>query len=320
MDKEIATYRSLTFADSTKRSYASHKRSYLSFCLAMGYPPVPVSQVNLARYSAFLARRLSPNSINKYLNIIRILHLELGFPDPLKENWMLNTVLKGVARLKGLQIHRKLPISPSLLLGIRKRLNLGTLHDSVFWAICLVAFFAFFRKSNLLPPSNKTFDPTKHLCRRDITIFRGGIQVQVRWSKTIQFAERLLYVPLPDLGNHPLCPVRAVLHAFAFTRGAPLRGSAFVLPTKTGWTSFPPSRFIKILRAHIKALGLKGGDYSGHSFRRGAASWALQNGLPGEIIKILGDWKSDTYLNYLSLDHCTKFESISRFASGLPRF
>ena len=284
----------------------------------MGYPPVPVSQTTLGRYAAFLARRLSPNSIKKYLNIIRILHLELGFPDPLKENWLLNTVLKGVSRLKGLQVRRKLPISPAILLGIRLRLDFTSLHDSVFWAICLVAFFAFFRKSNLLPPSAHKFDPKKHLCRGDLSLFTGGVLISIRWSKTIQFAERLLQVPLPLLPRHPLCPVKAIVRAFSLTRGAPLMGPAFVLPTAKGWTSYPPARFIRTLRSHIHGMGLKEMDYSGHSFRRGAASWALQQGLPGEIIKILGDWKSDTYMNYLSLDHCTKFRSISEFAKGLP--
>ena len=148
--------------------------------------------------------------------------------------------------------------------------------------------------------------------------FSGGIQIRIRWSKTIQFAERLLQVPLPYLPRHPLCPVTAILQAFALTRGASPRGPAFVIPFKGEWIPFPPGRFIATLRTHLGALGLNPRDFSGHSFRRGAATWALKLGLPGEIIKILGDWKSDAYLNYLSLDHSTKFQSIHQFAVPLP--
>ena len=285
----------------------------------MSYTPVPASPVTILRYTAHLAKRLSANSIPKYLNIIRILHLEVALPDPLKNNWHLHTILKGIARVKGTMPNRKLPITPSILLRIHAILDFTKILDCVFWAICLTAFFAFLRKSNLLPPSAITFDPDRHLCRSDFTLIRDGVQLQIRWSKTIQFAEKLLFVPLPYLPGHPLCPVSAIFKAFNKTRGAPPRGPAFVIPQRGGgWSPFPPLKFITILRSHLSQLGLQSKEYSGHSFQRGAASWALASGLPGEIIKILGDWKSDAYLNYLSLDHNTKLHSIQQFASGLP--
>ena len=284
----------------------------------MGYPPIPVSQTTLLRYTVHLARRLAANSIKKYLNIVRIMHLEYGLTDPLRDNWVLTSLLKGICRSKGLSVHRKLPITPSLLLAIRNRLNFNNIVDSVFWAISLVAFFGFLRKSNLLPPSSITFNPAKHLCREDLSLFSGGLILHIRWSKTLQFAERLHQAPLPHLPNHPLCPVWAVVNAFSHTRGAPAAGPAFVLPVKGAWTPFPPTKFISLLRSHLQALGLQARDYSGHSFRRGAASWALKTGLPGEIIKILGDWKSDAYQNYLSLSHDVKFRSINVFGLSLP--
>ena len=284
----------------------------------MGYDPVPVSRMTLLRYVAFLARRLAPSSIRQYLNIIRILHLELGFQDPLKENWVLNTVLKGVARVKGLKVNRKLPITPEILLKIRANIHLNDILQANFWAICLVAFFGFFRKANLLPPSNNLFDEGKHLRRKDLSFSPHGLSINIRWSKTIQFSERSLCVPLPFLPGHPLCPVKAVINAFALTRGASPDGPAFVLRKGGGWSSFPPSKFISLLRVTLLANGLDASKLSGHSFRRGAASWALRNGLPGEIIKILGDWKSDTYQTYLAVDHHTKLSSITDFAKGLP--
>ena len=187
LDKDIAFYRGLAYADNTKRTYTSHLKSYLSFCQDMGYVPVPVSKLTLCRYAAFLAKRLSVSSIKKYINIIRILHLEVGLPNPLKEAWFLDTLIRGVARHKGLGTHRKLPITPHILLGIKSLLNLSSPRDAVFWAACLIAFFGFFRKSNILPPSPSKFDPSKHLCRGDLSLFSWGIMVNIRWSKTIQY-------------------------------------------------------------------------------------------------------------------------------------
>jgi len=40
-------------------------------------------------------------------------------------------------------------------------------------------------------------------------------------------------------------------------------------------------------------------DISCHSFRRGGATWALSSGVPGEVIKVMGDWKSSAYLAYI---------------------
>ena len=120
LDADIAHYRASTFADSTKKAYSSHRRSYIKFCLDMGYQPIPVSTHNLCRYTVFLAKRLQVSSIKKYLNIVRILHLEHGFPNPLAENWFVNSLIQGISREKGLTVNRKLPITPNMLLKIRE--------------------------------------------------------------------------------------------------------------------------------------------------------------------------------------------------------
>ena len=41
--------------------------------------------------------------------------------------------------------------------------------------------------------------------------------------------------------------------------------------------------------------------FSGHSLRRGGATFAFQCGIPSELIKLQGDWRSDAYMLYLSL-------------------
>ena len=286
----------------------------------MGYRAIPVTQDTLNRYTAFLARRLSLSSIKKYLNIIRILHLENGFPNPLRENWFLDSILKGVGRSKGMSVRRKLPITPDILLKIKGKLNLSSLTDAMFWAACLTAFFGFFRKSNLFPPPGVSFDPNKHLCRSDFVLFHWGIMIKIKYSKTIQFNERVLLTPLPLLSGHPLCPVAAITNAFVLSPEAPPSGPAFMVGSTQNMAPFPPAKFVVILKHLLTSLGLPAADYSGHSFRRGSACWALQNGLPGETIKILGDWKSDAYMAYLSLSDSQKVNSIYQFSRELPAF
>ena len=59
--------------------------------------------------------------------------------------------------------------------------------------------------------------------------------------------------------------------------------------------------FINKLRDSFQSLGLSPGLYAGHSFRRGGAIHAFQAGVPVELIKMLGDWKSDSVQLYLTV-------------------
>ena len=290
--------------------------------MKFGYDVVPVTSLTVCRYAAYLAQRLSFNSIKQYLNIIRILHLECGFPNPLQDNWVLNTILKGVAKVKGTSVRQKLPITPHILLGIRHVLDFSQAQDIVFWAACLTMFFGLLRKSNVFPPSLAGFNASKHLRRLDFHFsplnVNGGLVLNIRWSKTIQTKDRVLQCALPMLLGHPLCPVTAITHAFRITQGAPGSGPAFMLPSGSKFHPLLYSSFNVKLKGLLKALAFDPSRYSGHSFRRGGASWALMQGLPGEIIKLLGDWKSPVYLSYLSVPLTEKFRTMHLFSRDLP--
>ena len=54
-----------------------------------------------------------------------------------------------------------------------------------------------FRKSHLLPTAPHLFDPRKQLTKADFKIFPWGTLITIRWSKTIQFRERIVEIPLP---------------------------------------------------------------------------------------------------------------------------
>ena len=73
-------------------------------------------------------------------------------------NWRYHMILRGIQRERGQPTRQKLPITPHILRSIKTQLNLNLSADLTFWAACLVAFFSFFRKSNLLPPSAAGFD------------------------------------------------------------------------------------------------------------------------------------------------------------------
>ena len=206
----------------------------------------------------------------------------------------LSVFLKGIRRDLGDTPTRKLPIDPSLLLKILSKLDLDNIEDCNVWAAALVMFYGMLRRSNALT-CEKTFDPSKHLRRGDITFHPWGAMLNICWTKTIQYRERMLEIPLPRKAGHPLCPVNAFFRAFKLTSGAPATGPAFLMSSGGGFQPLSPLQFVIRIKKILSSCGLDAKQYAGYSFRRGGATWAFNSGVPVDTIRIIGDWKSQAY-------------------------
>ena len=297
LEQEVALFRSATFSDNTKATYSSQLKSYLKFCNMMCVPPVPASEAQVSMYAAYLARRLSASSIKPYLNIIRLLHIENGYANPYQESWLVKSTIKGIQKTLGMQSNRKVPIQPSLLIEMHKHIDISNLLECMFWAAALVLFFGTFRKSNLLPNKPSEFSADKQFCRSAFVVNGNGpIEQDVTWSKTIQCKERSFKVVLPKVPDSVLCPVKAVFHAFSMV---PLPPCSPAIVQDVHGTPLTGSVFNKQLKHLVEKCGLEPSQFSSHSFRRGSATWALQCGVPGEVVKLMGDWRSSVYLSYL---------------------
>ena len=285
----------------------------------MGYPPVPAPPGNICRYAVYLSdyRQLSASSIPKYLNVVRLMHLECNLPNPLCDNWHLSSVLRGIKRCKGEPAHKKLPITPAILLQIHALLNFDSPLHIVFWDACLTLFFGLFRKSNVLAPTG-AFNPEKYLCRRDILVHPWGLEILARWTKTMQNRERVLSVPLPHIPGHTLCPTAAVLRAFQCSPCAARDGPAFTFTTPMGVRPLCYRPFIQLLRQLLHRLGYLESQFAGHSFRRGGASFPLQAGVSGDLLMLLGDWKFCAYTEYLEVPVSYKARCMFHVIKALP--
>ena len=298
LDQLVRFYKSISFAPSTKRAYAVHRKAYLSFCASIGAAPVPASPQLLCRYAAFLAQRLKYNSIRQYMNIVRLLHKEWGLRNPCDDSFPLDMTLKGIKRHLGTQVCRKAPITPALLRVILKHLDVATLRGASIWAACLLMFFGLLRRSNVLAPK-VGFDPDKHLRRSDLHFTPQGLRVQITWTKTIQFKERELTIPYPwDRGN-PLCPTQAVFNAVRLSKQTPQEGPALVISDGPDPAPLTPEVFVDSVRQALRAPGRDTTQFAGHSFRRGGAMFGFEQNISLERIRQLGDWKSDSYTAYV---------------------
>ncbi|XP_078695708.1 LOW QUALITY PROTEIN: uncharacterized protein LOC144924455 [Branchiostoma floridae x Branchiostoma belcheri] len=246
-----------------------------------------------------------------YLNIIRILHQEAGYENPLEDNWLLQTTLRGIRRHHGDsdQHPARHPQQTGFLPG---------LPCSILGSLC-GCFLLVLYKSNVLPKTAKDFDATKQMCRKDFRFFDRGAVITVRWSKTIQFKERTVLIPIARITDSPLCPTTAVEKAFSLTDTAEPDRPAFVLPQETGpgFTPLTHKPFVTTLRTLLSQCGYPDSAYSGHSFRRGAATWASECGLQPELIKLQGDWKSCAYQRYTSVSLKSRLWTVKTMANAL---
>jgi integrase len=257
---------------------------------------VPASQELIAQYAAYLARQIGASSVRQYLNIIRLLHLEAGLPNPMQDNWYIKSTLTGIDRLIGKPAKRRTPVHPSLLLSIWQRLDMQVLVDSMFWAAALLMFHGLLRKSNLFPETAKQWDNRKQFVRADFVCKSdGSIVANVKYSKTNQFHKRPFDLKLLQF-HHVLSPTMAIHHAF---RQCPLPSDAPAFVMSVKGTPMTGKVFNDKFKKMVASTGLDSSTFSSHSFRRGGACWALQCGVPGEIVQQLGDWKSDCYKRYL---------------------
>ena len=100
-----------------------------------------------------------------------------------------------------------------------------------------------------------------------------------------------------------LCPVYHMQQLFT-KFNLPPNLPAFAYIEKSRVTCVTYAGFTKELRRLLDAAGYKSSSYSGHSFRRGGASYLYSLGADPLLIQASGDWSSDCYTRYvcLSLD------------------
>lgn len=295
---EASEFKRQAFAESTKITYKSQLNCFLRFCLFYKRVIVPTDLDTLRAYIAFLARSLYPSSIPGYMNVIRLIHLDAGFPNPLLKNFEIEMISRGIRRSLGKPPVQKLPISIKMLIDIFSLLNMDVGADRAFWAASLVAFFGMLRKSTLLPMS--VSDHTDHfLLRSDIvSLSLNYFMLRVRHSKTIQYGQRVLMLPFVSCANTVVCPVTSMLNLLGrnkFPPGTPL----FSYQNQRGIEFWTHKSFVLRLKVLLGKIGLDPASYSGHSFRRGGCTFSYRAGLDLTSIKLRGDWKSNSFERYL---------------------
>lgn len=284
------------FAQTTRKGLISHLRTWFYFSIYFGLCMLPATEDSLCMFMELLSLTCGYSHCKSVLSTVKYLHAALGYQ--FNHSFSLDCTLQGLKRRLARTPFQVLPIDPSVLRLMYKRINIKKKQDLALWCSFLTAFFCLFRKANTVPKDDK-FDPNCILTRENIAIDRETkmVYVYVGFSKTNQYRKNDRCIPIPSNDDPCLDLYRHLDLLFSLTDADTAPTSPAFTYGKNQFISY--KMFTKRLKELLSLAGLEPSLYSGHSFRRGGASYLFSIGGSQLMVQVLGDWASMVYTRYL---------------------
>lgn len=314
LDTRVAQLMQRTFAPSTAQQIRKEAFYFIRFCALHGLSHMTFARDELTfmRYVAWLSHTCTHDTVSNYLHGIRVLYQQRGLGHPFTDMPFLAMLRRGLRRLKGGAVRKKRPITPAMLRAWRLLMNAADPAHKALWACMLVAFFGFFRKSTVAPAGGGLADPDLHLRRMDITIDREQycLKIRVPKSKTNPYREREDIIYIAGQHGSPLDPVAAYADMVASAPAAP-EAAAFGHSNNGRYVPLTHPLLVANTKQYAAAIGIDPREVSGHSYRRGGATFAFQAGVPDNLIQLQGLWASLAYRGYIDLPVPTRLHASS---------
>jgi len=303
----VAFYLWNGLAGSTRSTYSTGQKQFIEFVLlrpnlqnqAGGW--LPATPEAVIEWVAHLGdRKLAPGTIKTYLSAVRAMHTDNGIAFEAGESVILSRVFRGIKRVNGAPANRKLPITLEILQSLASISNpLSSPAAANFDAAFKLGWAAFLRCGEFTTKGR--FNTSANLCRSNIEFVPSitnpsHIKLFLPASKTDPF-RRGQFIIVAAAPHTTTCPVSALQYLFT-NHPLPPTSPLFI---GQGGGPLSKSAFVARLRELLVLLHLDDSRYSGHSFRRGAATAAGSVGYSDYEIQQLGRWSSDCYRIYIDV-------------------
>lgn len=298
----------------TRKNLSTQAQSYYEFCNRYSLAPFPASTQQLNRYVTYLYlfKQLHSDSIANYISGVRTLHELAELPAP-SSSLVTRLLLKGIKARNKVPRRQATPMDPELFLKLLPFVQFGDDLQLVAWVALLMGFHLLLRPSNLTAKSRKSFDPDINLTRRDFRMKRDIMLVHIKWTKTLQFKERKLLIPIISFTEPGLSAVKWFQFMINRIPAAPT-DPAFSVPHKGVNVPLTYSQLDRVFKDWVAKAGLSGRPFSLHGLRRGGACWLDRHGVPDRVIQVLGDWKSQAFKLYIDSALQTRLQAMTAFA------
>ena len=284
------------FAKGTAQNMVSGIRTWLTFCVYYNLQHLPATSESLVPFLQLMSLTVKYDHLKHLMSTVKFYHQARGIPFP-EHDFDVSNTLHGLKRELSHTVFQALPLTPAILRSMYEHLDTSKPKDLSLWCSYLVTFYCLFRKSNSVPKSCKNFDVKRTLLRKHVRVDSDNnmVFVHVTFSKTIQFGQRELVIPIPGNDDEAMDPVRH-LRALFLMCPCPAESPAFSY-TKDKCITY--TGFTTSLKQLLKKAGYDPSLYSGHSFRRGGATLLYRLGASILQIQASGDWSSQCFARYL---------------------
>ena len=283
------------------------------FCSFYNLPDLPARIPDIINFLQLNSYSSGYSHLKHLIHCIDYYHEIHDTPVPVR-SFALDSSLQRLKRELAGTPNQVLPITPDILRRMYQKLDMSKNKDLALWCGFLTTFRCLFRKSNSVP-EGKQYDEEKVLTRRHIVLNHETktVLVYVSWSKTIQFGGKDIIVPIPptkvvalDLYTH----LNMLFTTVNVSDSAP--AFSYGIGSFISYKSFTDG-----LKSVLKQCDIDPARFSGHSFRRGGASYLHSLGGTGLQIQASGDWSTMTFLRYLHLTLEDRWSSQLLMSEGM---
>ncbi len=200
----------------------------------------------------------------------------------------------------------RLPLTLSILAGIRARLDLTTHNDRALWAVLCVGFFTLARIGEVVPGTSSklkvTLGSVSMRGKKGVLFLVGTKTDRMRKGMSLVFFK-----------NKSCCCHFIALSAYLAGRPQGHKNSPLFVDNNN--KRITQAWVLERLRRVLYRMGLEGKHYSGISLRRGGAQLLLKQRANDTIIMGMGRWKSACFNRYIN---CSD-DVVGKWQSKMPK-
>lgn len=280
----------------TREGYDSAISSYILFCATHNVKPWPASELALIEWTTGRIFGLTtpkqgqskPATAQNYLSALKSYHIDRNFPLHAFSSPCLDRLLKGGRYIFPHSKRECLPITKDILEKITSTFPISIEELNIDTAF-KVAWAGFLRMGEFTYTSMEAqaciFRDTK-LTRSDITFSESDQHAIVRLKRSKTDLNHTGVEIILAATHNKTCPVKALQTLFVQD---PQLYTAPLFWLTEGETAFARTPVLNILQARLNNHGIgRAKAYTGHSFRKGAAQHASDNGMLEQHIQKLG--------------------------------
>ena len=285
--------------ESTRNTYGTGLACYHLFCDKYKLPwsnRAPASPELISAFVAYLAGHYSASSINNYLSGVRLWHLVHSQPWRINQT-ELHSLLRGARLLQPQPKQQRQPLLLKDIQAIMQKLELDKPLPAAAFACLTTTFFSCARLGEFTILTLKSFNPNKYITPNGVSVIQdikgeSTTTFHLPQTKTNPFGENVYWKSQPFSCD----PEKALINHLVVNKPLP-HHHLFSYKVKGKHRPLTRNAFLVTIKEAAQKAGIA--FHFGHSLRIGGTLEYLIRGVPLEVIKRQGRWKSDAFALYL---------------------